>query len=564
MRQFCVLLTLCLLTATSGAYAQVSYDDVAVIINTNSSASRIIGQYFSSRRSIPAGNLIFVQVDTTEEIDSVQFNLLRSQVESFLVLNNLQNSINYLVTTKGVPLKVNRGATFSQTSPSSSVENELMLILGTYSSHIGGAGPQMSPYFYQNAHFSRAAYGVYLVTRLDAYSVQQVLDLIDRSGPGRQVDSTCPFLFDQDPSWSSPLNTYMARAKTALDAKAKVSVLDASTTYVTNRQNVLGYMSWGSNDHYQQLYTQNAIPHNTYVPGAIAETYVSTSGRSFDDPPSYGQSLVADLIAEGVSGVKGYVYEPYSNAMAHAYLLFDRYVSGYNLAESYFMGSLLVSWMDVVVGDPKTSITFTQGALPVQLAGFAASVMPQTNSIFFSWRTVTETNNFGFYVQRADTATSVFADVPNSFVAGHGTTLTPRQYSWTYTSAVVGTMYYRIRQVDLDGSMHFGEPIVVTNNTLTSVESEGLIREFMLAQNYPNPFNPTTIIRFAIPEGASGRTMLQVFDVNGREVATPVDEELHAGEHSMVFDGQGLSSGTYFYRLRVGHLTALKRFLLLK
>ena len=160
MRQFCVLLTLCLLTATSGAYAQVSYDDVAVIINTNSSASRIIGQYFSSRRSIPAGNLIFVQVDTTEEIDSVQFNLLRSQVESFLVLNNLQNSINYLVTTKGVPLKVNRGATFSQTSPSSSVENELMLILGTYSSYIGGAGPQMSPYFYQNAHFSRAAYGV--------------------------------------------------------------------------------------------------------------------------------------------------------------------------------------------------------------------------------------------------------------------------------------------------------------------------------------------------------------------------------------------------------------------
>ncbi|MBI5475060.1 MAG: TIGR03790 family protein, partial [Ignavibacteriae bacterium] len=520
-------------------------------------------------RGIPAANMIYISADTTEEIDSVKFNLLRLQVESYLVTNNLQNVINYLVTTKGVPLKINRGSTFSQSSPSSSVESELMLILGSYTSYIGGAGPQMSPYFYQNAHFTRATYGVYLVTRLDAYTVQEVIELIDRSGPNRMADPTSPFLFDQDPSWSSPLNTYLARAKTALDAKGKTTLLDASSVYQTNKQGLAGYISWGSNDHYQQLYTQNAIPHNTYIPGAIAETYVSTSGRSFENPPSYGQSLIADLIREGVSGAKGYVYEPYSNAMAHAYLLFDRYVSGYNLAESFFMSSLLISWMDVVVGDPKTSLTFVPGLLPVQLAGFSA--VPYGNRIEFTWRTVSETNNYGFFMQRADTTTSVFADVPNSFVSGNGTTLAPQNYSWSYGQPPVGTFYYRLRQVDLDGSESFSEPIVVTNSVIADVNEVEATTKYRLSQNYPNPFNPTTTIKFTIParmghdlvEGHAP-SILKVFDVVGREVATLVNGVLQPGDHSVVFDGNGLPSGTYVYQLTSGSFVDSKKFVLLK
>ncbi|MCK5560248.1 MAG: PKD domain-containing protein, partial [Thermoplasmata archaeon] len=94
-------------------------------------------------------------------------------------------------------------------------------------------------------------------------------------------------------------------------------------------------------------------PHNTWVPGAIAETFVSTGGRSFKITTTYGQSLVADLIREGVSGVKGYVYEPYLTAIAHPDILFDRYTLGYNLAESYWYASQLYGWMGTVIGDPK-------------------------------------------------------------------------------------------------------------------------------------------------------------------------------------------------------------------
>jgi hypothetical protein len=53
-----------------------------------------------------------------------------------------------------------------------------------------------------------------------------------------------------------------------------------------------------------------------------------------------------------VTGVKGYVYEPYTTALAHADILFDRYTHGYNLAESFYAASNYVHWRDIVLGDP--------------------------------------------------------------------------------------------------------------------------------------------------------------------------------------------------------------------
>ncbi|HCM73924.1 MAG TPA: hypothetical protein DIS87_07280, partial [Armatimonadetes bacterium] len=62
------------------------------------------------------------------------------------------------------------------------------------------------------------------------------------------------------------------------------------------------------------------------------------------------QSLIADLIRGGVTGVKGYVSEPYTFAMADPQVLFDRYTRGYTLAESFYAASPILKWKDLVIG----------------------------------------------------------------------------------------------------------------------------------------------------------------------------------------------------------------------
>jgi uncharacterized protein (TIGR03790 family) len=566
----CALFVVAVMVAPGGkACAQTSYDDVAVIVNANSPASQTIGNYFKARRDIPAKNIITVSCSTAEEIDAAEFNSFRTQVESYMQANDLVNAINYIVTTKGVPLKINRGDTSSTNSPSASVESELMCILGSYANSIGGKGRAYSPYYSKATHFSHAEQGIYLVTRLDAYSTKEVLDLIDRSGPSTQMSTSSKYVFDQDPAWNASaayLNDYMSSAQTILAAKGKPVELNSDSVYVTSRETVAGYVSWGSNDHHADEFTTHALPLNSWAPGAIVETYVSTSGRSFDDPPSYGQSLIADLIEEGVSGAKAYVYEPYSTSMAIASILFDRYTSGYNLAESYFMASRYVSWMDVVVGDPKTSIQEVQGPLPVQMNFLHADAQTTTGAVLLRWGTLTEMNNYGFTVQRADTVVRRFEDLAGSFVRGHGTTLEPQAYAWSDNTVSPGTYYYRLKQVDLDGTLHYSEQhLVRVAGGLSSVHSGTLPASFTLEQNYPNPFNPSTRIRYSVP--SAGNVRLAVYNAIGQEVGLLVQEYQAAGDHEITFAPDRLSSlasGTYFYRLQTGERVATKSMVYLK
>jgi hypothetical protein len=94
-------------------------------------------------------------------------------------------------------------------------------------------------------------------------------------------------------------------------------------------------------------------PHMTWVDGSIAETAVSTGGRSFTIDTTYGQSLVADLLEDGVSGVKGYVYEPYLTAVGQPSVLLGMYSQGFSFAEANAAANTYISWMGVTVGDPK-------------------------------------------------------------------------------------------------------------------------------------------------------------------------------------------------------------------
>jgi hypothetical protein len=116
-------------------------------------------------------------------------------------------------------------------------------------------------------------------------------------------------------------------------------------------------------------------------------------------------------------------------------------------------------------------------------------------------------------------------------------------------------MWYSGR--DASGTDRIGYAVDSTGviSTVQSLKSQP--EQFMLMQNYPNPFNPSTSIEFHLP--ANKFVKLSVYDLNGREVTTLVNEQLNAGLHHITFDGTELSSGIYFYRLQAGdHLLTRK------
>ncbi len=93
-------------------------------------------------------------------------------------------------------------------------------------------------------------------------------------------------------------------------------------------------------------------------------------------------------------------------------------------------------------------------------------------------------------------------------------------------------------------------------------EGSGIPENYSLQQNYPNPFNSSSKFKFDISK--SGDVKIRVYDVQGREVQTVVNERLNAGKYEVMFDGGGLTSGIYFYRLSAGNFTETKRMILLK
>jgi hypothetical protein len=88
--------------------------------------------------------------------------------------------------------------------------------------------------------------------------------------------------------------------------------------------------------------------------------------------------------------------------------------------------------------------------------------------------------------------------------------------------------------------------------------------KFALYQNYPNPFNPITKIKFDIATHSVGQTFLSVYDIQGREIQTLVNEPLQPGTYEVTFNGSNFASGVYFYQLRTGEFVNTKKLILIK
>ena len=190
---------------------------------------------------------------------------------------------------------------------------------------------------------------------------------------------------------------------------------------------------------------------------------------------------------------------------------------------------------------------------PVSLTTFTASVF--NSNVELNWATATEVNNYGFEIERcvASTGSVTKAWEKIGFVAGHGNSNSPKDYSFADKNAPKGSLQYRLKQIDTDGSFTFSD-IVSVNNALA--------KSFKLYSAYPNPFNPSTRIKYAIP--ASTNVSLKIYDVIGNEVATLVNEKKEAGEYEVEFNASNLPSGIYFSRLQSNIGIQTQKLLLIK
>ncbi len=366
-----------------------SADEVLLIYNGDSAVSTAIGKDYATRRGVTHVLVIHCADSATatarETISRVDFDrAIAAPVAAYL---KSHNGINFLVLTKGVPIRVHGADTGSRDEnlPASapldaSVDSYLAAmdyadIPGAVKIAIHGSGARgfgwLNRYWKANEPFSHARFGGYLVTRLDGYTQADAEALVSRAIAARTSKDKGPVLLDVQPIFkfkeadveSQPLtvtgeildesdygswNADMVKADGLLKARHVATDLETSEGFVGGRSGLLGYFSWGSND---PKFTDAAYHSLGFAPGAIGDTAVSTSARTFL-PTTGGQSLIADLVAQGITGVKGYVDEPLLQAIASPSIVMERYSAGYSLAESFYAASRFVGWEDVVIGDP--------------------------------------------------------------------------------------------------------------------------------------------------------------------------------------------------------------------
>jgi uncharacterized protein (TIGR03790 family) len=225
------------------------YSDVLVVVNENSSISQQIGQYFKEQRDIPNINMCVINTSISESIDSATFHNLRGQIENYLQTNNLTDKINYIVTTKGVPLRITSGGWQRHAS----VDSELTLILERFSQYIDHPTSYQiaNNYYNKNYDFSRKYYYMYLVTRLTGYDYTDVKQLIDNAAASAGIhNGGGAFFFDRDPDKGNNHrgNTRMDQAHNILTDRQIPSSRDFAGQFRTDRNNLAGYASWGGFD----------------------------------------------------------------------------------------------------------------------------------------------------------------------------------------------------------------------------------------------------------------------------------------------------------------------------
>lgn len=220
----------------------------------------------------------------------------------------------------------------------------------------------------------------------------------------------------------------------------------------------------------------------------------------------------------------------------------------YNQCLNNWVNCMHDSGFAVTIDSSEISV-YNLSIIPVELTSFSANV--DNDNVILNWATSTETNNFGFQVERSNDRV-IFEQI--AFIHGFGTTTEAKTYSYRDTALTSSENYYRLKQLDLNGSHSYSNIIKVDLNPPEI---------FVLRQNYPNPFNPNTTIEFSLPENVKNVRLI-VYNVMGETIAELVNKSLVAGKYSYHWNASNVATGVYIYELKTEKYISVKKMVLIK
>lgn len=198
----------------------------------------------------------------------------------------------------------------------------------------------------------------------------------------------------------------------------------------------------------------------------------------------------------------------------------------------------------------KIFVGSNDDSLPIELSAFTAKFRDK-DKVDLNWVTKTEVNNYGFNVERR-----INEGEWNSigFVEGHGSSISPKEYSYSDKDLFTGgsNFQYRLKQIDTDGSFEYSDV----------VEVEVIPTQFELSQNFPNPFNPSTTIRFSLPKET--QLKINLYNMLGELLETIAEGTYQTGYHKVTVNANNLPSGMYIYRIESNDFVQTKKMMLVK
>jgi len=198
-------------------------------------------------------------------------------------------------------------------------------------------------------------------------------------------------------------------------------------------------------------------------------------------------------------------------------------------------------WTFSGIGDEVQSVNISKNGKIVVAASWGSLTTPKEDILFFRGDPGNGVPIFGINTPGSPFVCSISADGTSSIAGGKAVHARTMGYGGTLYNVYVDTSQ------GASGILHHNETIPYS---------------YSLYQNYPNPFNPVTNIELDIPK--TSFTTLKVYDINGKEIATLINEELSAGRYKVTFDASIYSSGMYFYKLTSGTFSQTRKMILIK